>query len=130
MRSRRLAVVAVPPGGLIIPMIIQTIRLDPSGPDATDDPSHLSRSDPSGTDQIDAEHQATDLAVGASSPSRRASSRTGMLVESCGSSARARVRATASTAWTTAATTSRQRGLDYPGAEQGRNWRRWLRATR
>src|SRR5215216_4262392 len=38
-----------------------------------------------------------------------------MLVESCGSSAHAWDRATASTAWTTAATTSRQRGLDYPG---------------
>ena len=62
MRSRRLAVVAVPPGGSIIPMIIQTIRLDPSGPDATDGSSHLSRLDPSGADQIDAEHQATDLA--------------------------------------------------------------------
>jgi hypothetical protein len=36
-------------------LIIQTIRRDPSG-----------------ADQIDAEHQATDLAVGGSNPSRRA----------------------------------------------------------
>jgi hypothetical protein len=41
--------------GLIIPLIIQTIRRDPTG-----------------SDQIDAEHQATDLAVGGSNPSRRA----------------------------------------------------------
>ena len=53
--------VAVPPGGLII----QTIRLDPSGPDATDGPSHLNRPDPSGSDQIHAEHQATDLEMSA-----------------------------------------------------------------
>ena len=58
--------------GVIIRLIIQTIRRDPSGPDATDGPSHLSRLDPSGADQIDAEHQATDLAVGGSNPSRRA----------------------------------------------------------
>jgi hypothetical protein len=38
-----------------------------------------------------------------------------MLVESCGSSAHAWDRATASTGGTTAATTSRQRGLDDPG---------------
>jgi hypothetical protein len=49
--------------GVIIRLIIQTIRLDPSGPDAIDGPSHVSRLDPSGADQIDAEHQATDLAV-------------------------------------------------------------------
>jgi hypothetical protein len=53
--------------GLIIPLIIQTIRLDPSGPDAIDGLSHLSRPDPSGTDQIDADHQPTDL-VHESSP--------------------------------------------------------------
>jgi hypothetical protein len=46
---------------LIIPLIIQTIRLDPSEPDAIDGSSHVSRPDPSGADQIDAEHQATDL---------------------------------------------------------------------
>jgi hypothetical protein len=47
--------------GLIIPLIIQTIRWDPSGPDAIDAPPDLSRADPSGADQIDAEHQATEV---------------------------------------------------------------------
>jgi hypothetical protein len=41
---------------LIIRLIIQTIRLDLW----IDDPSNLSRADPSGADQSDAEHQATD----------------------------------------------------------------------
>ena len=49
--------------GLIIRLIIQTIRQDPSGAIWTDDPSDVSRPDPSGADQIDAEDQATDLAV-------------------------------------------------------------------
>jgi hypothetical protein len=49
--------------GLIIRLIIQTILLDPSGAAWTDDPSNVSRPDPSGADQIDVEHQATDLAV-------------------------------------------------------------------
>jgi hypothetical protein len=49
--------------GLIIRLIIQTIRLDPSGSVQIDEASNLSRPDPSGADQIDAEHQATDLAV-------------------------------------------------------------------
>ena len=53
---------------LIIPLIIRTIRLDPSGPDQIDGPSHLSRPDPFGADQIDAEHQATDLVPGCSRP--------------------------------------------------------------
>jgi hypothetical protein len=53
-------------------LIIHTIRQDPSGAVWTDDPSNLSRPDPSGADQIDAAHQATDLAVGGSNPSRRA----------------------------------------------------------
>jgi hypothetical protein len=45
--------------------------IGPPGPDASDDPSDLSRADPSGeADQIDGEHQATDLAVGVD-PSRR-----------------------------------------------------------
>ena len=44
-------------------MIIQTILLDPSGADWTDGPSNVSRLDPSAADQIDAKHQATDLAV-------------------------------------------------------------------
>jgi hypothetical protein len=58
--------------GLIIRLIIQTIRRDPSGSVWTDEASNVSRPDPSGADQIDAEHQATDLAVGGSNPSRRA----------------------------------------------------------
>ena len=58
--------------GLIIRLIIQTIRRDPSGAIWTDEASNVSRPDPSGADQIDAEHQATDLAVGGSNPSRRA----------------------------------------------------------
>jgi hypothetical protein len=53
-------------------LIIQTIRQDPSGSVWTDEASNLSRLDPSGADQIDAEQQATDLAVGGSNPSRRA----------------------------------------------------------
>jgi hypothetical protein len=53
------------PFSLIIRLIIQTIRQDPSGPIWTDDPSNVSRPDPSGGDQIDAEHQVTDLVVSA-----------------------------------------------------------------
>ena len=49
--------------GLIIRLIIQTIRRDPSGAVWTDGASNVSRLDQSGADQIDAEHQATDLAV-------------------------------------------------------------------
>jgi hypothetical protein len=48
---------------LIIRLIIQTIRRDLSGSDQIDDPSNVSRPDRSGPDQIDVEHQATDLAV-------------------------------------------------------------------
>ena len=58
--------------GLIIRLIIQTIRRDPTGSVWTDEAPNLSRPDPTGADQIDAEHQATDLAVGGSNPSRRA----------------------------------------------------------
>jgi hypothetical protein len=50
---------------LIIRLIIQTIRRDRSGSVWIDDPSNLSRPDPSGPDQIDVEHQATDLAFSA-----------------------------------------------------------------
>ena len=57
---------------LIIRLIIQTIRLDPSGPVWIDEAPNVSSPDPSGADQTDAEHQATDLAVGGSNPSRRA----------------------------------------------------------
>jgi hypothetical protein len=46
------------------PLIIQTIRLDPSGSVWTDEALNVSRPDRSGADQIDAEHQATDLALG------------------------------------------------------------------
>jgi hypothetical protein len=49
--------------GLIIPLIIETIRLDPSRSDQIDEASNLSRPDPTGSDQIDVEHQATDLAL-------------------------------------------------------------------
>ena len=49
--------------GLIIPLIIQTIRLDRFGSVWTDEAPNLSSPDRSGADQIDAEHQATDLAV-------------------------------------------------------------------
>ena len=53
-------------------LIIQTIRRDPSGAVWTDGAFEVSRPDRSGADQIDAERQATDLAVGGSNPSRRA----------------------------------------------------------
>src|SRR5215211_56853 len=48
---------------LIIRLIIQTIRRDPAGSVWTDEAPNVSRPDPTGADQIDAEHQATDLAV-------------------------------------------------------------------
>ena len=57
---------------LIIQTILQTILLDPSGAVWTDEAPNVSRPDPTGADQIDAEHQPTDLAVGGSNPSRRA----------------------------------------------------------
>jgi hypothetical protein len=53
---------------LIIHLIIQTVLLYPSGAVWTDEASNVSRPDPSGADRIDAEHQATDLAVGSSNP--------------------------------------------------------------
>jgi hypothetical protein len=53
---------------LIIYLIIQAIRRDPSGSIQIDGASNVSRPDPSGADQIDAEHQATDLAVGVRIP--------------------------------------------------------------
>jgi hypothetical protein len=49
---------------LIIRSIIQMIRRVPSGSVWIDEASNLSRADWSGADQIDAEHQAKDLAVG------------------------------------------------------------------
>jgi hypothetical protein len=48
---------------MIIRLIIQTIRRDPSGSVWTDEAPDVSRPDPSGADQIDAEHQATDLMI-------------------------------------------------------------------
>jgi hypothetical protein len=66
-RSTVVAVVCVAEGaaphGLIIRLIIQTIRQDPSGAVWTDEAPNVSRLDPSGADQTDAEHQSTDLAV-------------------------------------------------------------------
>jgi hypothetical protein len=59
-----------PPGSssclpcLIIRLIIQTIRQDPSGAVWTDIASDVSRPDPSGVNQSDVEHQATDVVVG------------------------------------------------------------------
>jgi hypothetical protein len=49
-------------------LIIQTIRQDPSRSVWTDEAPNLSRLDPSGADQIDAEHQATDLRLGVRIP--------------------------------------------------------------
>jgi hypothetical protein len=48
---------------LIIRLIIQTIRRDPSGSGWIDDPSHVSRLAPSGADQIDAEHPSRNRKV-------------------------------------------------------------------
>ena len=53
---------------LIIRLIIQAIRRDPTESVWTDEASNLSRPDRSGSDQIDVEHQATDLAVGVRIP--------------------------------------------------------------
>jgi hypothetical protein len=47
-------------------MIIQTTGLHPPESDQIDAAPNVSREDPSGADQIDEEHQATDLAVGGS----------------------------------------------------------------
>jgi hypothetical protein len=49
--------------GLVIPLVIRTIRRDPSGSVWTDEALNLSRPGPSGADQVDAEHQATDLVL-------------------------------------------------------------------
>jgi hypothetical protein len=48
---------------MIIRLIIQTIRRDPSGSVWIDEASNLSRPDPTGPDQIEAEHQSTDVEV-------------------------------------------------------------------
>jgi len=54
---------------LIIHLIIQTILLYPSGAVWTDGPSNVSRLDPSGADQIDAEHPSRNRKVEGSNPS-------------------------------------------------------------
>jgi hypothetical protein len=48
---------------LIIRLIIQTIRRGPTGSVQTDESSNVSRPDPSGGDQSDAQHQATDAVL-------------------------------------------------------------------
>ncbi|HTE69941.1 MAG TPA: hypothetical protein VK942_14470 [Actinomycetes bacterium] len=53
---------------MIIPMIIQTIGLDPSGAVWTDEASNLSSLDPSGAIQIDAEHPSRNRKVVGSNP--------------------------------------------------------------
>jgi hypothetical protein len=47
-------------------MIIQTILLDPSGAVWTDEPSNVSRLDPPGAIQIDAEHPSRNRKVAGS----------------------------------------------------------------
>ena len=49
---------------LILPMIIQTTLLDPTRAVWTDEASNVSRLDPSGADQIDAEHPSRNRKVG------------------------------------------------------------------
>jgi hypothetical protein len=53
---------------LIIRLIIQTIGLDPSGSVWTDEASNVSRPDPSGADQADAEHPTRNRKVVGSNP--------------------------------------------------------------
>jgi hypothetical protein len=53
---------------LIIPMIIQTILLDPSGAVWNDEAANVSRLDPSGAVQIDAEHASRNRKVVGSNP--------------------------------------------------------------
>jgi hypothetical protein len=48
---------------LIIPMIIQTIRLEPSGAVWSDEAADVSRLDPSGAVQVDAEHPSRNRKV-------------------------------------------------------------------
>jgi hypothetical protein len=53
---------------LIIRLIIQTIRLDPSGAVWTDEASNVSSLDPSGAVQADAEHPTRNQKVVGSNP--------------------------------------------------------------
>ena len=55
-------------GAALHGLIIQTIRQAPSGAVWTDEAPNVSRPDPTGADQTDAEHQSTDLAVGVRIP--------------------------------------------------------------
>jgi hypothetical protein len=64
MRTRRKIECA-----LIIPMIIQTIRLDPSGSVWIDGPPNVSRHDPTSAVQSDAEHLTRNRKVEGSNPS-------------------------------------------------------------
>jgi len=54
---------------LIIRLIIQTILLYPSGAVWTDEASNVSRLDPSGAVQVDAEHPSRNRKVEGSNPS-------------------------------------------------------------
>jgi hypothetical protein len=53
---------------LIIPMIIQTIQLHPSGPDWIDAAPNVSRQDPSCSVQSDAKHLTRNRKVEGSNP--------------------------------------------------------------
>jgi hypothetical protein len=55
-------------GPLIIPIIIQMILLYPSGAVWTDEASNVSRPDPSGAVQVDAEHPSRHRKVVGSNP--------------------------------------------------------------
>jgi hypothetical protein len=66
--SARLAIRFFVGCALIIRLIIQTILLDPTGAVWTDEPSNVSRLDPSGADQIDAENPTRNRKVVGSNP--------------------------------------------------------------
>jgi hypothetical protein len=71
VRSRRLACLGIRFSvgcALIIPMIIQTLLLYPSGAVWTDGPATVSRLDPSGAVQVDAEHPTRNRKVSGSIP--------------------------------------------------------------
>jgi hypothetical protein len=54
---------------MVIPMVIQTILLDPSGPVWTDAAPNVSRQDPTSAVRVDAEHPARNRKVEGSNPS-------------------------------------------------------------
>jgi hypothetical protein len=70
VRQRRQAENCLPCHPILCRMrlIIQTIGLEPSGAVWTDGASNLSRIDPSGADQIDAEHPSRNRKVVGSNP--------------------------------------------------------------